>query len=357
MKIRLILLPFSLIYGFFLWVRRFLYHHKIVKPFDPKLPTIAIGNLCLGGAGKTPHTEYLIRLLFPEWEIATLSRGYGRISKGYILLNDTKISNTDALLIGDEPMQYYVKFPNTKVAVAEKRKIGIINLTDKFPSLQLILLDDAYQHIQVNAGLKILLTEYEKPFFNDYPIPAGNLREFRNAADFADIIIVSKTPDSITQLEKNVFCEKIALCPKQRLFFTTYIYGNPEPQTKPAKQIALNAETTILLVTGIAHPKPLYDRLSKQYKKVLHLKFQDHHFFTKKDIIIIKKMISDELKSNTVVFTTEKDMMRFRSKTLIDEINSLPVFTIPIEVKFLFEEDKIFNDIIKQYVRSNSIVN
>jgi len=357
MKIRLILSPFSLIYGFFLWVRRFIYHHNILKSYSPKLATIAIGNLCMGGAGKTPHTEYLIRLLFPEWEIATLSRGYGRKSKGYILANENERNIPDVSMIGDEPMQYYYKFPDIKVAVAEKRKEGIIKLTEKYPSLQVILLDDAYQHIQVNSGLKILLTEYEKPYFKDFPIPSGNLREFRNAATEAAIIIITKTPENITDKEQIAFSEKIEMLPKQKLFYTTYIYGHPEPQTEPAKKIALNSEINIILITGIAHPKPLVDKLTQQYNRISHLKFPDHHIYNKKDIKIIKRNFSGELKSKTVVFTTEKDMMRLETGNLKDEIQSLPVFTVPIEVKFLFEEEKIFNAIIKQYVRSNSISN
>ena len=357
MKIRLILLPFSLIYGFFLWGRRFLYNHNILKSYNPELPTIAIGNLCMGGAGKTPHTEYLIKLLFPEWRIATLSRGYGRKTKGYLLANENEKTIPDVSMIGDEPLQYYYKFPGIKVAVAEKRKEGIIKLMEKDPSLQIILLDDAYQHIQVNAGLKILLTEYEKPYFNDFPIPSGNLREFSSAAAEADIIIITKTPENITGKEQIAFNEKIEILPEQKLFYTTYIYGNPQPQTEPAKKITFGPETNIILVTGIAHPKPLYDKLKQQHNKVSHLKFSDHHVYNKKDIKIIKRKFSDELKSKNVVFTTEKDMMRLRTGTLKDAICSLPVFTIPVEVKFLFEEEKIFNTIIKQYVRSNSIGN
>ena len=357
MKIRLILLPFSLIYGFFLWVRRYIYNHNILKSYNPELPTITIGNLCMGGAGKTPHTEYLIKLLFPEWKIATLSRGYGRKSKGYILANENEKTIPDVSMIGDEPLQYYYKFPGIKVAVAEKRKEGIIKLIEKDPSLQVILLDDAYQHIQVNAGLKILLTEYEKPYFKDFPVPSGNLREFRSAAAGADIIIITKTPDNITDKKQVVFSEKIEILPEQKLFYTTYIYGNPQPQTEPAKKIALGSETNIILVTGIAHPKPLYNKLKQQYNEVSHLKFPDHHIYNKKDIKIIKRNFSNELKSKNVVFTTEKDMMRLRTGNLKDDIRSLPIFTIPIEVKFLFEEEKIFNAIIKQYVRSNSIGN
>ena len=357
MKIRLILLPFSLIYGFFLWVRRYMYNHNILKPYNPKLPTIAIGNLCMGGAGKTPHTEHLIKLLLPEWEIATLSRGYGRMSKGYILANENENNIPDVSMIGDEPMQYYYKFPGIKVAVAEKRKEGVIKLMEKYPSLQIILLDDAYQHIQVNSGLKILLTEYEKPYFNDFPIPSGNLREFRSAATEANIVIITKTPENIINKEQIAFSKKTPILPEQKLFYTTYVYGNPEAQTEPAKKIVLNSETNIILVTGIAHPKPLYNKLKQQYNKISHLKFPDHHIYNKKDIKIIKRNFSGELKSKNVVFTTEKDMMRLRAETLKDDILSLPVFTVPIEVKFLFDEEKIFNTIIQQYVRSNSIGN
>ena len=351
---RFLLFPFSLFWGVIAALRRKL--HRKAKTFN--IPTICVGNLCTGGSGKTPHVAYIADFLSQNHQVAILSRGYGRKTKGYIHAGE--IQNPSSETIGDEPMLYVSKFPNVEVAVCEKRKIGIEKLSQKNPKLELIVLDDAYQHLAVNYSLRILLTEYDRPFFKDYPLPTGNLREFRSASKYADIIIVTKCPDFLSEDEKKLYKQKLKLCPHQELFFTKIKYevgdmrygvrgdekkspSNFEGVDGNAGRGSLYGKSNILLITGIANPKPLVQYLETLFGTIHKLHFPDHHAFTKKDIgkiIRLKKQLGGEC---CTIITTEKDSKRLK------DFNNMPeYYTIPIEVSFL-EKEELFQEKIQLF--------
>ena len=335
---RFLLFPFSLFWGVIAALRRKC--NRKAKTFN--IPTICVGNLCTGGSGKTPHVEYIADFLSQNHQVAILSRGYGRKTKGYIHANE--IPNLSSEIIGDEPMLYVTKFPNVEVAVCEKRKIGIEKLLIENSKLEIVVLDDAYQHLSVNYSLRILLTEYDRPYFKDYPLPIGNLREFRSVSKYADIIIVTKCPDSLSEDEKKLFKQKLRLKSHQELFFTKIKYevggceekspSNFEGVDGNAGRGSLYGKSNILLITGIANPKPLVQYLESQFGKIYKLHFPDHHAFTKKDIekiIRLKKQLGGD---SCIIITTEKDSQRLK-----DFDNMLDYQTIPIEVVFLEKED------------------
>jgi len=337
--LRAFLLPFSPLFGAIALLRRRKYKNATAAP----LPTICVGNLRVGGTGKTPFVEYLAEFLSQNHQIAILSRGYGRKTKGY--LNAHEIETLSSETIGDEPMMYATKFPNVEVAVCEKRKIGIEKLLQKNQKLEVVILDDAYQHLSVNYNIRILLTEYERPFFKDFPLPSGNLREFKCAAKHADIIVVTKCPENLSQKEKERFL--LALKPRegQEVYFVGIRYGERAKGRKDerakgrkdegakAELSILNSQFSILLVTGIANPAPLVRYLEAQYETVHNLHFPDHHEFTKKDInkiIRLKEQLGGE---NCTLLTTEKDAVRLQAFENMPEYH-----TVPIEIVFLDNE-------------------
>lgn len=349
MKANNLLYPFSMIYGTILAIRRFLYHHKWISSAVSPITTFCIGNISLGGTGKTPHTEYLVRIL-KERSIAILSRGYRRKSRGCIIAE--QYSPEIAFTIGDEPALYLKKYPNIPIAVSEKRRKGIHQLLSKFPSLDAIILDDAFQHLDVDYTCKILLTEYDKPYFNDIPIPAGTLREFPSAAQYADIFIVTKCPETLSPVEKSIFVDKIAPKAYQRVFCTTIQYKKIIPANELAKGITLSKNTPILLVTGIANPLPLQKHLQKSFSNITVMKFPDHHYFSKIDINKIENFFIENEQEHPVIITTEKDFTRF--ECCKEKILSLhPIYVAPIEISFLFDEENKFKSIINSYVRKN----
>jgi len=333
---RLILYPISIIFWIVVVLRRFAYQKGWLRSTTFDIPTICVGNLNLGGTGKTPHVEYLTRFLSQHYKTAILSRGYGRKTKGYINAHETQ--NLSSEMIGDEPMQYVTKFPNVEVAVCEKRKTGIEKLVEKNPKLEVVVLDDAYQHLSVNYSVRILLTEYHYPFYNDFLFPAGTLRDYRNAAKYADTIIVTKCPDNLSQKEKSAFLQKLKPKPHQSVFFTKISYklqvASDKSNINTTEISNLKSQiSNLLLVTGIANPAPLVKFLENKCGKVHHLRFADHHLFTKKDI---EKIITTKNRlggDNCVVLTTEKDAMRLQAFANMPEY-----ITIPIEVEFLENE-------------------
>lgn len=349
--ISLALLPFSLVYGLITSIRNKLFDWNLIKTTKFKLPIISIGNLSLGGTGKTPHTEYLVRLLQDNYKIATLSRGYKRKTKGFFLANN-KSSYKE---IGDEPKQYKNKFTNLIVAVDEKRVNGVTKIKQTIPEIDLIILDDAFQHRAISPGLNILITEYNNLFTDDYIFPSGRLRESKKGSKRADVIIISKTPKETSLNDKLALIKKIKPLNHQKVFFTTIIYKNFSPFTKAAKQnIPINKkEQTILLVTGIAKPTPLLQSLKNQHKEVLHLQFPDHHDFTIKDIQKIKTAFNQIDNNNKSIISTEKDIMRLSLPEILKDLQEIPIFYIPIEVEFIGNDKKEFDKVITDYVREN----
>lgn len=322
------------------------------KQFD--LPTISVGNLSAGGTGKTPHIEYLIRLLKPEFYIATLSRGYGRKTTGFIL-SDTQSTASD---IGDEPLQFKKKFSGLRVAVDGNRVRGIKHLLKEFPSLQSILLDDAFQHRAVKPGLSILLTDFSRLFVNDNLLPSGSLREFKSGMKRADIIVVTKCPEILLPIERKRLITEINPLPHQRIYFSYIKYGDFIPVTGDgtnplAKEYYFERNFSVALLTGIANTRPLEYYLKDKIKNIVPIKYSDHHHFTKNDISNIQKIFNNIVTANKIILTTEKDAMRLKSAEYAEAIKNLPLFYIPIEIEFHNNDKQAFNEQILHYVRAN----
>ncbi|GAB4330316.1 MAG: tetraacyldisaccharide 4'-kinase [Flammeovirgaceae bacterium] len=327
--------PFSWIYGWLtdFWHKQYDLGKKPSVKFE--IPVISVGNLTVGGTGKTPHIEYIIRLLKDKMPLAVLSRGYGRKTKGFVLADN----QSSAQSIGDEPMQYYLKFgKNTShpvtVAVGEERILAIPQILAEKPEIQVILLDDAFQHRKIRASLQILLCDYNKPFYEDYPFPAGRLRERRHGAKRSDIVIVSKCPESISDAEKEVVKNHLKPYLKENtpVFFTGIRYAFPTP---------LHAHTwetdtkEIILMTGIAQPKPLIEQLKNQFVIFEHFDYPDHHNYTMKDLQKVKKSFESIASNKKAILTTEKDIVKLKNPLFQDITKDLPIFFIGIEVYFL----------------------
>ena len=351
---------FALLYGFVGEVRRALYRCRLLKSvrFD-NVAVVSIGNLSMGGTGKTPHTEFLISRLSAKYRTTILSRGYGRKSRGFVSTKELAAEHCSAETIGDEPLQMHLKFPDLEIAVCEKRKTGIEKLLQQKEPPELIILDDAYQHLQVAPDCHILLTEYAHPYSADFVVPAGRLREFPSAAKYADIIIVTKAPADLTIEERDSFIQKLKPCQGQDVFFSTIEYKAPKPVTAAAEQRTLTAETPVKLVTGIANPEPLLKQVCSQFKNVQHFKFGDHHTFTEKELNGIINYKFDKNSEESIIITTEKDISRLMSDNTKKIISLQPIFSFPIEMKILFEEEeKLINKIEKLcYKKSKKVQN
>jgi tetraacyldisaccharide 4'-kinase len=294
------------------------------------VPIIAVGNLSVGGTGKTPMIEYLIRLLASRYKVATLSRGYKRKSTGFILADE----NTTADLIGDEPYQFFTKFPNITVAADVNRKQGIEKLL-QFAQPDVVLLDDAFQHRAVKAGFYILLTTYDDLYADDLLLPAGNLREGQYGANRADVIIVTKCPDQLSADAKARVAEKLKLQSSQMLFFASVVYEDSLTNGLQTMTVDKAREVDKLLIAGIANPLPFLNYL--RGKNDLELIFSDHHHFSKSDLLKIEMLGKDK-----VVVTTEKDYARLKEKV------QFPVYYLPI--KTALDEQDLFDNLIQNYV-------
>lgn len=343
---RCLLFPFALIYGALVWWRNRMYDAGFFSSVRFSPPVISIGNLSTGGTGKTPHVEYLVRLMQYRYRVATMSRGYKRHTRGFLLAND----QSNALRIGDEPMQYHIKFPELVVSVAEERMTGIPLLLQRRPDVEVILLDDAYQHRSVKAGMNILITDYSKPYYKDHILPFGNLRESRSAAKRADIIIVSKCPDNITEADANEMRKRLEPLAHQQVFFTGLRYGMPydffswEPVDIRGKHV--------LLVCGIARPEPLQAFIDKHAAGVHTLPYKDHHYFVSSDLEEIKTAYDNWDAKDKIIVTTEKDATRLRLhyETLIQW--GITIVILPIEVSVLLGMGEQFDAIVLRYVDS-----
>ena len=337
------LFPLTMWYAVGVRFRNLFYALGIKKQEAPHITTIGVGNLSTGGTGKTPHVEYLIRLLADKYSTAVLSRGYKRKSKGYAIDD----GNHDASLLGDEPAMIASKFPQVQVAVCEKRVEGVKQLMEQEQKPQLIILDDVFQHRAIKPSINILLTEYSHPYFNDHILPYGDLREFKKARFRANIVIVTKCPAKLNPIEKHNILRELKLQNYQRIFFSYLKYGDLQTLGGSNVSVDLRRADNILCITGIAHPEPLLAEL-RQYTKVQHLPFADHHDFTSGDIARIKETFATLPGSNNLTITTEKDAIRLRGK-----IDSLPVYILPVTVAFHKENDKDFDTLIESSVREN----
>ena len=329
---RKILFPFSILYGIITGIRNFVFDKGIFKSYSFDIPIICVGNLNVGGTGKTPQIEYLIRLLSANYRLATLSRGYKRESKGFVLANN----NSTARIIGDEPFQFYSKFKNILVAVDADRKNGIENLLSLPNKPDIILLDDAYQHRKVRAGLYILLTTYNDLYCNDLILPAGNLRESRSGCSRANIVIVTKCPKNISfENQKNIE-SKLKLNTNQQLFFSFIDYDDTIFSDKEFIKVADIINKEKLLIAGIANPKPFFDHLKSKKDEIVA--FPDHHQFSEKDILNIKS-----LGKKRIIVTTEKDYMRLKTASIPD------LYYLPIKSKFI-DKKELFDKEILEYI-------
>ncbi len=319
--LRLLLFPFSIIYDLITRVRNHLYNIGQKSSFRFDVPVISIGNLNVGGSGKTPMIEYIIRLLSANHKVATLSRGYGRRTRGFRIAN----KSDNATTIGDEPFQLFMKFnANVIVTVGEDRAFAIPNILQEFDDVDTILLDDAFQHRSVNPSLSILLTDYNHPFTSDYLLPAGNLREARKGASRADIIVVTKCPSQKVDTDP-LTADIRKYAGDKPVFFTSVKYG----ALIPFGNLSLPTGK-VIVVTGIANPAPLYDYLRTRFEIIKTFRYGDHHAFTDNDVNDIH--YEAQQLSDASILTTEKDMVRLRS---FATVTSRPWFYIPIEVEFL----------------------
>lgn len=344
--LRVLLLPVSLLYGVVIFFRNLFYDIGILPSEEFKTGVIVIGNLSAGGTGKSPMTEYLIRLLKEKFPIATLSRGYKRHTNGFLIADN----NSTSFQIGDEPLQFKKKFPELIIAVDENRRHGIKNLLSRFPELKTILLDDAFQHRRVKPGLSILLSDYGKMFYDDFLLPAGTLREWRAGKKRADVIIVTKCPNSISPVEKRIVIKKINPEPHQHVFFSHIKYRELIPVFASPPTLLLKERGTAVLLTGISNPKPLEDFLKDKVENIIPIHYPDHHEYTLVETSQLIEKFNSITSSNKVIITTEKDAMRLDKPGLIEILDKLPLYYIPIEITFDDKEKEEFNQLITEYV-------
>jgi len=342
---RFLLLPVSLLYWLGISIRNWMYDKGVFKSSTFGLPVICIGNLSVGGTGKSPMVEYLLFALKDTFKLATLSRGYKRRTKGYTLAND----KSTALELGDEPMQFYLKFPDIPIAVGEERIVAIPQILHDKPGTEVVILDDAFQHRSIIAGLNILLSDYKNLFTRDFYLPTGDLRDQKRSYKRAQVIVITKCNPGMDAAEKQSIKEEIKPIPGQHIFFTTTKYGAPYHIINKGT-LEMNNTDEVLLVSGIANPAPLKEMLEMRCRSYTMLRYSDHHIFTVDDLKEIQKKFNKLQSTTKYILTTEKDAVRlvkFR-----EEMQTLPVYVIPVEHFFLFHEGTQFNQLVIDYIRN-----
>ncbi|MES2799192.1 MAG: tetraacyldisaccharide 4'-kinase [Bacteroidota bacterium] len=336
--LKYLLLPFSLLYGLITWVRNKCYDFGVFKTYEIPVKSILVGNLSMGGTGKTPHTAYLAEMLCNEYQTVILSRGYRRQSKGFLWIDDSD----EVLNAGDEPLFYAKEFDNRlKVAVCESRAVGVRQILKDEKKTKLILLDDAFQHRAVRAGYSILLTDFSRPFDRDFVLPAGNLREFSFGKNRADCLIVTKCPTNLSPQVKMEIKKRLNF-KNENVFFSTIKYGELRCFGKK-----IEAAKKVLIITGIANPTPLIDFYKDQYQ-VESIQFADHHLFTSEEIDQIHSKFDIFADENSIIVTTEKDYVRLEQLLSKEQREKYPWYYQTIAVKI--DEEEKFNQIIKRYV-------
>jgi len=349
------LYPISILYRMITDIRNILFDTGILRSEKFDFPVICIGNIAVGGTGKTPHAEYLINLLRNDFKVALLSRGYKRRSKGFRIASQSSTTTE----IGDEPLQIFNKFPDILVAVDRDRANGIKTIINQQPGTDLIILDDGFQHRRVKPGLSILLTDFSRVLTRDHLMPYGNLRENCNNRKRAEVIVVSKTPETATEAEMKGIAGELKTDQGQKLFFTSVAYGDPLPVFKnytsgeflPAK--ADRQANGALVVTGIAVPGPLIEYLEGFFSEVIHLGFPDHHYYSENDIKKIGKAFKDLKSREKIIITTEKDAVRLREFSNIDDSLKRALYFIPVGIGFPDGGKHEFDKMIIDYVRRN----
>ena len=354
-----VLLPLAVIYGLAVKLRNKLFDWNIIKSKSFDVPVICVGNITVGGTGKTPHTEYLIRLLKNEFNVCVLSRGYKRKSKGFVIARKNETTIED---IGDEPFQMWQKFPDINVAVDGDRCNGIDHLIKEAANerkQQVIVLDDAYQHRYVKAGIYILLIDYNRRIRHDTLLPAGRLREPENGKTRADIIIVSKCPESLSKEDMKELYSEISPKAWQEVFFTHMKYGNMYRIFDKSRNDEMNckdisSDMNILLLTGIASPKAITEELGRYTQKITSMVFADHHNFSHEDMDNLRHNFMSMPEGKRIIVTTEKDAARLIFHPHLDDELKPYIYALPVEVDFLNNETIKFNQKITEYVRKNS---
>ncbi|WP_158797003.1 tetraacyldisaccharide 4'-kinase [Pedobacter sp. L105] len=341
--LRLLFLPFSVIYGIVIICRNKLYDYGLLKSSRFDLPVICVGNLVVGGSGKSPVTEYLVNLL-SGYKIAILSRGYGRDTKGFLYADESSTART----IGDEPLQFYHKFPQVTVAVCEDRVFGINRLKDTH---DLIILDDAFQHRSVNPGFSILLFEFEKLLHPQFLLPAGNMREPFWGYKRASIVMVTKSPEEITELQRSYCAGKFNNDAQERLFFSSIRYSKLTSLFgKETLNLDVLVHQTVFLLTGIANPKPMLNELKRLSLTVVHHDYPDHHTFTSHNLSKLVEAFLQHPAKEKIIITTEKDAQRLFDVTIKELLLDLPVFYLPISIAVEAERKEIVDQKILKYV-------
>ena len=329
---KFLLAPISWIYGFFVWVRNVLYDDHVFRSTEVAIPTICVGNLAVGGTGKTPMAEYLISLLSPKYKVALLSRGYGRQTKGFRIANAQDTART----IGDEPMQIYTHFPEIPVAVCADRVKGVKRLQQLYPDLQCVILDDAYQHRKLRCGFYVLLTPYDRLYTNDHLLPWGRLRDLPSQSNRANVVVVTKCPNNMQPIDRRIVSNTLQLATYQHLCYSSIGY------------MQYTFHDTPLLVTGIANPMPLLEHLQQQFPDTELLAFADHHVFTTQDVA----RILSKAENYEHVVTTEKDYMRMQQTTLVEALAG-KLHVLPIQTD-LGVDKEVFDRQILLYVSENN---
>jgi tetraacyldisaccharide 4'-kinase len=354
----ILLYPLSLIYGLITAFRNFLYDAGILSSVEFPFPVICVGNITIGGTGKTPHTEYIAALLRENFKVATLSRGYKRKTRDFRIAS----SFTSVSEIGDEPMQIFRNLPDVLVTVDTNRVHGVKRIMQEYPETEVIILDDAFQHRRITPGFSILLSDFERLFFRDHMLPYGNLRESKVNMRRADMILITKSPANISPIQRRLIVKEVDKSPYQNLYFTTFVYKQPlhvfeDCQGTTKVDFSDNTGCGIVLITGIANPQPLKEYLQKAYGEIIHLSFPDHHSFNESDLLSFTIAFNNLKPTTRYLFTTEKDAVRLREFTNIAEpIRSL-FFYIPVGIHFLNDDKDEFDNLIINYVRKNHRIN
>ena len=339
---RLFLFPISILYGIVIALRNLLYDKKVITSVEFNIPIICVGNISVGGTGKSPMVMYLAEFLKKKYSIATLSRGYKRRTRGYVLASEQFTANE----LGDEPMQFYLNHPDIAVAVGENRIEAIPQLLYDRPDTKLIILDDAFQHRKIHSGLNIILTDFSNLYTRDFLLPTGDLRDQRSSMSRAEIIVVTKCPLNLSEHEKFLILKEFAPSDNQKVFFTGIWYDTPYHIITQEK-FPLTRELEVLLVCGIANPEPLKHYIHEKTKTYDALFFKDHHIYSVDDMNDIHERFNFLSENNKIILTTEKDAVRlvkFREK-----LKDLPFFVIPISLEFLFKQEREFEEAIVKY--------